>query len=421
MGIAGANVSSDRRNFFMSSAQLDALEKKEELECDPVRQKLGTPLRPGARILSFDLCGSDTVVLGLSSHQAKAANLTTRECTAAAAKHGGPVTAVAVLNESYTVNGSRIALSASWDKIVKVWPVDDPQNTLAVLTGHSDFVKCVAVHPTLPIVYTGSADKSIMFWRLPESLETLAQSTTPQEIAPFKTVKGQHTGQIYAMCLDPVSAQVLYSTGSDASVRAWDSQTGVAIATKGDESSDWYIARGQHKTNIFDCKATENTLWTASADNTAIGWDIETRTTDIVLEHSTTVTAVLPIPQVGVVVTGVRDGALYVWRVNSGVPKIIREINAHTDDVSCLRVAGRVFYSSGLDGTLRKWDIQSVVNFVGGFEYMPAELQALKDQDTSSKQGSDTLAKSSKSANQSALTEEEERELAELMSDLDDM
>ncbi|KAJ2209762.1 hypothetical protein IW143_004429 [Coemansia sp. RSA 520] len=260
-----------------------------------------------------------------------------------------------------------------------------------------------------------------MFWRLPESLETLAQSTAPQEIAPFKTVKGQHTGQIYAMCLDPVSAQVLYSTGSDASVRAWDSQTGVAIATKGDESSDWYIARGQHKTNIFDCKATENTLWTASADNTAIGWDIETRTTDIVLEHSTTVTAVLPIPQVGVVVTGVRDGALYVWRVNSGVPKIIREINAHTDDVSCLRVAGRVFYSSGLDGTLRKWDIQSVVNFVGGFEYMPAELQALKDQDTSSKQGSDTLAKSSKSANQSALTEEEERELAELMSDLDDM
>ncbi|KAJ2127581.1 hypothetical protein IW136_006341, partial [Coemansia sp. RSA 678] len=193
----------------MSSAQLDALEKKEELECDPVRQKLGAPLRPGARILSFDLCGNDTVVLGLSSHQAKAANLTTRECTAAAAKHGGPVTAVAVLNESYTVNGSRIALSASWDKIVKVWPVDDPQNTLAVLTGHSDFVKCVAVHPTLPIVYTGSADKSIMFWRLPESLETLAQSTTPQEIAPFKTVKGQHTGQIYAMCLDPVSAQVL--------------------------------------------------------------------------------------------------------------------------------------------------------------------------------------------------------------------
>ncbi|KAJ2358050.1 hypothetical protein IWW50_001318 [Coemansia erecta] len=425
MSISGANVSSDRRNFFMSSAQLDALEMKEELERDPIRQKLGTPLNAGARILSFELCGDDTVVLGLSSHQARAANLATRECTAAAAKHTGPVTAVAVLNENYTINGSRIGLSASWDKTVKVWPVDNPQNTLAVLTGHSDFVKCLAVHPTLPIVYTGSADKSIKYWRLPESTDNLEKRTASLEIAPFKTIKGQHTGQIYALCLDPVSASILYSTGSDASVRAWDAQTGAAIPAEGGESSDWHIARGQHKTNIFDCKATENSLWTASADKTAIGWDIDTRTADLILEHSTTVTAVLPVPQVGVVVTGVRDGAIYIWRVSSGVPEIIREIHAHTDDVSCLRVAGRVFYSSGLDGTLRKWDIQSVVSFAGGIEYISAELQALKEQSLLNKQESGVQTKGStgisNNANSSALTEEEERELAELMSDLDDM
>ncbi|KAJ2321222.1 hypothetical protein H4R23_000811 [Coemansia sp. Cherry 401B] len=420
MAIAGANVSTERRNFFMSSAQLEALEKKEALEQDPLRQKLGSPLRAGARILSFELCGDNTAVLALSSHQAKTADLAALECSQAAAKHAGPVTAVAVLGKNYTVGGSRIALSASWDKQIKLWPVDSPQTTLAVLSGHSDFVKCLAAHPTLPIVYSGSADKSILYWRLPESADALAQSTGPLKIAPFKTVKGQHTGQIHALCLDPASASILYSTGSDASVRAWHAQTGDAIASAGgSDSGDWHIARGQHKTNVFDCRATENTLWTASADNTAIGWDIDTRAADMVLEHGAAVTAVLPVPQVGVVVTGVRDGAIYVWRVSSGTPEIVREIHAHTDDVTCLRAAGRVLYSAGLDGTLRRWDIQDVLGFDGGLNYIPAELQTLESpqqpqQQRAHEQGSST------SAMQSALTEEEERELAELMSDLDD-
>ncbi|KAI8321004.1 hypothetical protein GQ54DRAFT_239634, partial [Martensiomyces pterosporus] len=80
--------------------------------------------------------------------------------------HAGPVTSVALMSSSYAVNGSRIALSGSWDKTVKVWAVDSPQRTLAVLSGHSDFVKCLVVHPTLPIAYTGSADKSIILWKL---------------------------------------------------------------------------------------------------------------------------------------------------------------------------------------------------------------------------------------------------------------
>ncbi|KAJ1832217.1 hypothetical protein LPJ73_008017, partial [Coemansia sp. RSA 2703] len=59
----------------MSSAQLEALEQKEAMEKDPLRQKLGSPIRAGGRILNFEICDSDTAVLALGSHQAKVADL----------------------------------------------------------------------------------------------------------------------------------------------------------------------------------------------------------------------------------------------------------------------------------------------------------------------------------------------------------
>ncbi|KAJ1796712.1 hypothetical protein LPJ56_007119, partial [Coemansia sp. RSA 2599] len=232
MSIPGANISSDRRNFFMSSAQLEALEKKEALEKDPLRQRIGSPIRAGGRILRFEMSGSSKAVLALGSHQAKVADLETKECKRSYVRHSGPVTSVAVMGEPYLLSGSRIALSAAWDKTVKVWAVDNPERVLAVLVGHSDFVKCVVAHPSLPLVYTGSADKTIMLWRLPDSAGDLCSggdtSETPAEISPFKIIKGSHTGQIYTLCLDP-AAETLYSAGSDASIRAWGALTGKAV------------------------------------------------------------------------------------------------------------------------------------------------------------------------------------------------
>ncbi|KAJ1992609.1 hypothetical protein EDC05_002755 [Coemansia umbellata] len=429
MSIPGANISSDRRHFFMSSAQLEALEKKEEQEKDPVRQRLGDPLRAGGRILDFELCNNSTAVLALGSHIAKVADLKAKACTRSQTKHAGPVTAVAVLNSTYTIGRSRIALSASWDKTVRLWPVDNARRTLAILVGHSDLIKCLVVHPMLPIAYTGSADKTIMIWKLPALSEELdTDENHPLEIKPFKTIKGQHSGQILALCLDANAAEILYSAGSDASICAWNAQNGSILKLENNHFDSWHIPRGKHQTNITDIKATENSLWTASADNTAIGWDLETRTADMVLEHKSSVMAVLPIPQAGVVVTGTHGGVVYVWRTSGGSPEIIREIHAHTDDITCLKTAGRVFYSAGLDETLRVWDIMDVIKFSGGLEYIPAELAKLREQLHLGCGLEASVGGKNKASNQqqqkqsfSALTEEEERELAELMSDLDDI
>ncbi|KAJ2720558.1 hypothetical protein GGI07_004522 [Coemansia sp. Benny D115] len=400
--IPGANISSDRRNFFMSSAQLEALEKKEEQEQDPIRQKMGTPLRASGRILDFVLVDPHTAVLALGSHQARVADLQKHSCRPGLVKHEGPVTAVAVLGKSFKVNGSRIALSASWDKRIRVWAVDRPQHILAELVGHTDFVKCLVAHPTLPLVYSGSADRSIMIWRLPQDTSDLNG-----EIAPSKIIKGQHTGQVYTLCTDSVG-EVLYSAGSDASVRAWNAQTGAQLEVAWGEDGVWCIPRGEHKTNIFDIKATENGLWTASADKTAIGWDLDTGRPDLVLEHTNPVNAVLPVPQVGAVITATTDGILHVWSTAGGSAEKTCEIHAHTDGVTSLGMLGRWFYSAGLDNTLRTWDISDVVKFRGA-EYIPADLKQQLQ-----------LQQQQQQKKESMLTAEEELELAALMSDDDD-
>ncbi|ORX74865.1 WD40 repeat-like protein [Linderina pennispora] len=403
MGFPGANTTTDHRNLFLSDEQIDAIQAKEAKERDPIRQKLGNPVKAPGRILSFAIA-DQTAVLALASHKAAVANLTTKECQKQQqVKHTGPVTAVALLSEKYTVGGSRIALSASWDKTVKVWCVDQPTRVVAVLAGHADFVKCMAAHPTLPMVYTGSADKSVMIWKLPETLFTDAAAESPVEISPFKTIKGDHTGQIYAIALDSTGS-VLYSTGSDASIRAWDASTGQAAKV---DNEIWEIERGHHKTNVFDIKVSENMLWTASADKTAVGWDMDTRKPDITMQHKAFVTSVLPVMQAGVVITGTRGGDISVWRVSAGAPELIREIHAHSDDVVCLRQQGRLFYSSSLDETLRVWDIKEVIDFKGGMSYVPPELAALRQQQ--------------KKAAETMLTEDEERELAELMDGLDEL
>ncbi|KAJ1952479.1 hypothetical protein GGI12_006233, partial [Dipsacomyces acuminosporus] len=111
---------------------------------------------------------------------------------------------------------------------------------------------------------------------------------------------------------------------------------------------------------------------------------------------------------------------LYVWRTGDDSAEIIREIHAHTDDVTHLQLAGRMFYSSGLDETLRVWNMKEILEFSGGISYIPAELAALGSQGQDAQPNEGREKNKSQHSGQSMLTEEEERELAELMSDIDD-
>jgi len=164
-------------------------------------------------------------------------------------------------------------------------------------------------------------------------------------------------------------------------------------------------------------------LWTASSDETV---QILEQPQDPSskpappITHPVAVRAILPLPLTDLaepyIITGAGD-IIRIYNVsNPDEPELIGEIDAHWHDVTALRIWVRKttgddgktrvepwIISASLDATIRKWRLQDLLNSLPGEptaepKLMPGTPPALK----------------SKDEGKFEMTEEEERELAEL-------
>jgi WD40 repeat protein len=71
--------------------------------------------------------------------------------------------------------------SGSWDKTVRLWPVDQPSATPVILTGHTSKVFSVAFTPDGNTIVSGSADGTIRLWDVqhPEADPTVLSVPEP--------------------------------------------------------------------------------------------------------------------------------------------------------------------------------------------------------------------------------------------------
>jgi WD40 repeat protein len=116
---------------------------------------------------------------------------------------------------------------------------------------------------------------------------------------------------------------------------------------------------------------------------------LQTGKKDTTLEHPDFVKSISVLPS-GHIVTGCRDEQIRVF--DPANEKCVAKITAHYDEVSCIHYQNGYFWSASLDCTLRKWQLSNVLQqFVNEEE----EEEPVKN----------------------LMTEEEERELAELMGD----
>lgn len=207
-----------------------------------------------------------------------------------------------------------------------------------------------------------------------------------------------------ALAVDPVEYDankdkvMILSAGSDREIRRWS--VGVAAAAEVQGTGDVTSPIIAHETSIdavlFD---TDGDLWTASADRTAKclsrGRNFEE---DTKLEHPDFVRDVVVDEDGGWVVTACRDEEVRVWEKGSG--KLHHIFSGHFEEVTgLLLLPGQKVVSVSIDSTVRQWSLKA--------PDLSKAIQEAEDERRGKAKEEEPK--------ESMLTEEEERELADLM------
>jgi WD40 repeat protein len=112
-----------------------------------------------------------------------------------------------------------VLVTAGEDKMARVWALDqdgeaEPEQQ-ALLDGHADAVRCIALSPDGALAASGGADCTIRTWDVSRGGQ------------PVATMRGH--GGIVTAVLFADNARVI-SASEDMTIRLWDARTGAALA-----------------------------------------------------------------------------------------------------------------------------------------------------------------------------------------------
>jgi len=406
-------------NLLRSEAELKIeLDRKKKAE---KYKDVGDPIvLPGAPI-DIKIRGNYAWVAG-SDHVARKIDLQTGKATRVYKGHSGPVTSLVFCDKTRGSGEENFLITGSWDKTIKVWDTDT-KAVLSSTVAHEDFVKTLLVVPSLGLLVSGSSDKSVRFW-------DLSSPDSPDGLLPVGSISA-HTRPVESLAayLDVNGTSprlVLFTADTMGVIKVWDvvkdttEDRPIWRSTLRDELKD-------HRTRINEIVYGDGHLWSASADET-IRLHLYPVPTDVKLKpsppimHATGFRAVLPVylhskldsDGFPYLIAGSSD-SIRVYDISSlDEAELIRVIEGHWHDVTHLRIwlqesAGGpkdVWVISGsLDSTLRRWKLSELV--------APAPPVVEEQHYTPAKNTTPGPHKPL------GLTEEEERELAELMGDED--
>lgn len=280
--------------------------------------------------------------------------------------------------------------AGSWDKSIWSWNVESGALDRR-FHGHADFVKAllfIQLASKRCILVSGSADASIIIWDADDGRK-------------LHVLKG-HTRGILALALDPVSitdeALIIFSASSEPRIRRWVLQSDLSTATELDAECPIL----QHETSVNALRFDEDAdLWTASSDGTSkclsrsVKWQADT-----VLRHGDYVRDVVLDDLGGFVATVGRNEDVKIWE--KGSQTLWHTFSGHFEEITgAVLLQDQLLITVSIDCTVRKWSM---------------EARSLKESREKAAKAAE-IEDSADAPSASMLTEDEERELAELMAD----
>ncbi|KAG2050393.1 WD40 repeat-like protein [Suillus hirtellus] len=247
------------------------------------------------------------------------------------------------------IPGTRLLVTCSDDKSLRLWNLDTGQQVGKPLLGHSDYVLRVAVSPDGRWIVSGSRDGSILVWEVP---------TTKSLTVPVSDTYKGHRRDIWSVVFAPDS-KTFASASYDKTVCVWQRETGKISLGPFQMGGEAYSV-------------------SYSPDGSKLAAGAETH---IILWDSTSGEELLKIEQRAWLVTFTLDGLHLISgsfndiRIShAATGEIIKQFDVHTDLLRSLAIApdGTKFATASSDKTTRFFDLTTLEPFGEPLEYPDA-------------------------------------------------
>ncbi len=223
------------------------------------------------------------------------------------------------------------------DRVIKIWDLASGKLKLS-LTGHVSTVRGLVVSPRQPYLFSCGEDRQVKCWDLEYN----------------KVIRHYHghLSAVYDIALHP-TIDVLVTCGRDSTARVWDMRTKVNIHTLSGHTST---------VGSVVCQATEPQIITASNDNTVRLWDLAAGKSMCTLtNHKKSVRSVVLHPKLYMFASASPDN-IKQWKCPEG--KFIQNLSGHNSIVNCMACNSDGVLVSGADnGTMHFWDWKTGYNF----------------------------------------------------------
>jgi WD40 repeat protein/uncharacterized caspase-like protein len=242
-----------------------------------------------------------------------------------------------------------IFATAGFDGKVQIWrkQKDNPPKLLHTLSGHQMSVYQVQFSPDGKLLASASWDKTIKVWEVEDG--TLLQ-----------TIKGHQDG-INTLAFSPKSEErnyLLASGSEDKTIKLWQV---LAIGNQYQVSLANTLTGHKDSVKTLAFSADGNLLASGSYDNTIKLWDAEGKLLQTLEGHNLAIAALAFNSHGNLLASGSWDNTIKLWRIDKQKAVPLQTLAGHQDGVTTLKFSDddTILASGSADGTIKLWHAQN--------------------------------------------------------------